>query len=708
MKLLNALSGVFQNAASFLSKKSGSLYSIRAKLIGAFLIAVVPIILLGVLSYNKSSSALKSSATLSAVETIKQAGNYFNLLLENIESVSMQIFTDKTVQDYFSREGNNDDVYETLTLRRNVEQYLSSLGFSLKNLNAITIVGKGSKFLSSGNYSGYEFNLDNLKGTPIYENAIKAGGKALWAGRHPELDAISTRKEINYGFSLVRILKNFSTQDILGVIFIDVKTESVSDILRQINLGEGSEIHLISPDGYVISAPARKDGGETDAGISITDQEFYKKVRDVNETGGSQFVSFKNGRYLMAYNKIGNTGFILMALVPESYLLSAAKAISAYTFVLVVIAALTAILIGLYMAMGMGRTINRIINAANLAATGDLTVRPVSRRRDELGAMTKSINAMIASTRGLIEQAIEISEKVSASAETVALTSQNISEASHDISNAIQEIARGASSQAKDAEQGFLKMSELAAKINEVTLNTGEIENLSKNALLLTNQGMSSIEDLDRKVNESTLITRTILTDIQSLDAHSKSIGKIVKVITGISDQTNLLALNAAIEAARAGEMGRGFAVVADEVRKLAEQSMKAMREISSIIAATQQQTAQTVERAISVEEMLKTQNEALNNCIEIYKKIASSMEMLSELVKRIISGIDEINKHKEETISSIQNISAVSEETASSSQEVTASTEEQVSSIEQLSEFAHDLGEAAKRLMEAISIFRI
>ena len=91
---------------------------------------------------------------------------------------------------------------------------------------------------------------------------------------------------------------------------------------------------------------------------------------------------------------------------------------------------------------------------------------------------------------------------------------------------------------------------------------------------------MASVENLNLKTTETNEIIKTILADIDSLEENSKSIGKIIKVISSIADQTNLLALNATIEAARAGEMGKGFAVVANEVRKLAEQSMAAAKEI--------------------------------------------------------------------------------------------------------------------------------
>lgn len=76
---------------------------------------------------------------------------------------------------------------------------------------------------------------------------------------------------------------------------------------------------------------------------------------------------------------------------------------------------------------------------------------------------------------------------------------------------------------------------------------------------------------------------------VERLADSSRTIGRMLEVITKISEQTNLLALNATIEAARAGTAGRGFAVVAAEVKELAAQTGAAAGEISATVTAVRQ-----------------------------------------------------------------------------------------------------------------------
>jgi len=333
------------------------------------------------------------------------------------------------------------------------------------------------------------------------------------------------------------------------------------------------------------------------------------------------------------------------------------------------------IALGLLMAFRMGLTINRICGIVSAAAKGDLSMNPSSRSRDELGVLTKSISSMISDMRLLIGQVQDITQKVDSSAFKVAGTFRQVSSASHEISKAIRHIAQGASSQAADSENASAKIDELVLKINDVSLNTGAIKNFCDESAGLTRLGLSLVEDLTEKSGETTKTTKTILSDVQALDLHSKSIGNIAGLIRRIADQTSLLALNASIEAARAGSAGRGFSVVAEEIRKLAGEATEATHEIALIIKDIRNQTSQAAKRAISVEETLKSQNNTVSNAV---------------------------------AVNTIHHITEISQETAALVQEVTASVEEQATTIDDLAVYSQELADTSANLSHSISKFKI
>ncbi|CAM5675148.1 Methyl-accepting chemotaxis protein McpA OS=Lysinibacillus sphaericus OX=1421 GN=mcpA_6 PE=3 SV=1 [Lysinibacillus sphaericus] len=86
--------------------------------------------------------------------------------------------------------------------------------------------------------------------------------------------------------------------------------------------------------------------------------------------------------------------------------------------------------------------------------------------------------------------------------------------------------------------------------IEELSIRSNQISEQSNTTLELTQEGNEKLKDSMVKMEQFDQTINTTFDAINILGEKSHEIGKIVKVITGISEQINLLALNAAIEAA--------------------------------------------------------------------------------------------------------------------------------------------------------------
>ena len=650
-----------------------------------------------------TSRMAKRNIEESSVVSLENSGMYLEVVLQTVENVSGQILSDSDIQHYLTNTYRREDVAERRDALKKAGMILNNIAQFSPEINRILVIPTNESLNTFSTTSETDIGYGDIADTPLIKMLESDSSGKAWRGLHPEIDGKLGLSVDSYSMSFVRYIRNATTMQTVGLLVIDVKSEVIRELCEAQMMHDGQQFILVTPDSRVIA-----NGDDVTGTSTLTEQGFYRNIISSEDISGTENVALGGENYLMIYRKISQTGNVLLTLIPARILQSSTRQIIISTLVFCIVAAVIAFVTGMLMANSMGRTINRIINASARAASGDLTVSLQSRRKDELGLLTRSINSMIANMRDLIEQASGVAGKVTGSTDVVSSTSQQVSNISKEITRAIQEIASGASAQASDAEQGVRKISILDEKINDVINSAKLIDELTGNTKTLTENGLSTIEDLDVKAGRTTDITREIIEDIKNMEVHSKSIGKIIKVISGIADQTNLLSLNAAIEAARAGEAGKGFAVVADEVRKLAELSMESAREISNIIKTTQDQTARTADKASDAEAILKSQNEAVQKTLEIFRNIMGSMENLSAHVEHIMSGVVEMEENKTQAINSIQNISAVSQETAASTEEVTASTEEQLSLIEELSRFAEELRISSQELHEAIARFRL
>ena len=167
-------------------------------------------------------------------------------------------------------------------------------------------------------------------------------------------------------------------------------------------------------------------------------------------------------------------------------------------------------------------------------------------------------------------------------------------------------------------------LKEMDNKTKQNAANSGEANNLMKEASKVMAQAEAAMKDLNISMAE---ITKA-----------SQETSTIIKTIDQIAFQTNLLALNAAVEAARAGEVGAGFAVVADEVRNLAMRSAESAKNTAQMIE-------DTVKKVKYGAELVNRTNTAFVDVSSRVNKVAVIMDEIAAASTNQAHGIEDVNR---------------------------------------------------------------
>jgi len=191
---------------------------------------------------------------------------------------------------------------------------------------------------------------------------------------------------------------------------------------------------------------------------------------------------------------------------------------------------------------------------------------------------------------------------------------------------------------------------------------TGDLESVAQRVAALRESAESIHHESSRAADIATqgvTVSHAFRETIERLEASSREIGNVVKLISSVASQTNLLALNATIEAARAGEAGKGFAVVAAEVKDLANETRQATETITCRVEAIQGDARSCSMAIAEVSALIESVSETQDRIVEA---VASQTETTSAIGGEVSSVVVRSREFAEQVRELADDVAATSE----------------------------------------------
>jgi methyl-accepting chemotaxis protein len=377
----------------------------------------------------------------------------------------------------------------------------------------------------------------------------------------------------------------------------------------------------------------------------------------------------------------GSTAMKADLLSDQQRLESESNATIGETERLILALAAGGLLLGVVLALLLGRGISRPMTAMcramrELAGGNFDVVLPGLGRKDELGEMAGAVEEFKVQAIAKAERdaaAQDAQNKASSAARRTELI-----RFADDFEAAVGSIVSNVSASAVQLEAAagtLTRTAETTQSLSSQVAGASEEASHSMQSVASATEELSaSVDEIGRRVRESNRIAESAVVQAQQTDGRigklsraAQEIGDVVKLITAIAEQTNLLALNATIEAARAGEAGRGFAVVAAEVKSLASQTAKATDEISSHITGMQGATQESV---AAIKEIGGT----IGQISGIASTIASAVEQQSQATQEIARSVQNVAQGTHEVAGNITQVNRGATETGAASGDVLSS----------------------------------
>jgi len=368
-------------------------------------IAIIPLLLIGFLSYQASSRSLLDAEERFISNLLQGQHERLVLQLEQVENLIANISGVEAITQALNDRDLVTDTYTSLATQARIGYILNGY-LNLQGLVSIEIFTEGgAHYLVGETLDAGEVRYEVLD--QIKQGALQSNRQVYWAGTVTNIHKGSSHQSVLTAARVLRSIDRVSMkQRPIALLLVNYSQEYLADQLDKAELLPGSELELIDQFGKVIYSRKPERTGRQVAGIFAHLMALEEPVREL---------TWDNERYLIKREVLSEYGWQMVNVIPEQALLSKVASIRYITILLMIMGFALVAMAAWIFTRNILTPIREVIHGYKQLQSDqfDLDRRLSVRTSDEVGELTRWFNSFLDNlvSRQRSEEALRESER---------------------------------------------------------------------------------------------------------------------------------------------------------------------------------------------------------------------------------------------------------------------------------------------------------
>ncbi|WP_020617864.1 cache domain-containing sensor histidine kinase [Paenibacillus daejeonensis] len=378
--------------------------SIQGKIFLAFsLVALLSIFSVSGIVYVNMRETIKSNAVTSVSDSIRQADESLNIMLEEIDRLNTVVVINKNTVIDTLLSPSEEISHEWFQEQKRIEEFLSSLIAYKPYIKRIAVVAlNGKVFFSGGPWIDRTF-LD----TPMMDYMLRNGSRHAYLKQEGGPETISVGREIRYD------------HETIGVVLVDLNYDFIRKTYGVKPTADSMLYVLDQQDEFIYQSDQMPAFAPSETKIIDLRREYAAS------SGGEAVQKKIEGRqYIVVSQQSEYTGWTTFALIPLDSLLTESANLRRLLLEAAAIVLLIVLVGSLKVSSRITLNLRRLQSMMMLVKDGNLTFpKKEIKTKDEVGQLYHVFIGMVEELQRLLE-GIRVSEQEKRKAELTALQAQ--------------------------------------------------------------------------------------------------------------------------------------------------------------------------------------------------------------------------------------------------------------------------------------------